>query len=120
MSIDNVFTRWWEEDGNREHFKLPISVIKSGEFWVATCNDETDLILGEHLHAVAQGKTKEDAINSMMKMLRYTHEYTEECRVKYQRWVPFRKGDWNMVGGKWFVVFGLHFYFRYGKSMRHG
>ena len=29
-------------------------------------------------------------------------------------------GNWKHTGGGWFVIFGLHFYFRYGKGMKGG
>lgn len=111
---------WWNHPENKEYFRLPISVIRTDNVWVATCNDDTKVFLGEHLHGCAQGDTKEEAIQRMFELIQLAHNYSEECRRKYQRWVPFRKGAWNRTGGTWFVIFGIHFYFRRGKGMKGG
>ena len=39
---------------------------------------------------------------------------------RYECMVPFIKGQWKHPGGRWIIIFGLQFYFRYGKNMRHG
>lgn len=112
---------WWNHAQNKDFFSIPVSVINSHEnHWVATCNEDTDKILGNKLHSCAQGETKEDAILKMFKLIQYTHDYTEECRLNYQRFVPFRKGDWKRTGGRWFNIFGINFYFRYGKGIKGG
>lgn len=111
---------WWNHDENKEDFNLPISVVKSDGGWVASCNDETKLLLGDKLHGCAQGKTKEEAINQMFQMIKITHDFSEESRLNYQRWVPFRKGDWTHIAGKWIVFFGIHIYFRQGNGMKGG
>jgi len=111
---------WWNHEENKDTYPFPISVVKSDEVWVATCNDETKKLLGDRLHGCAQGKTKEEAIQQMFLMIKIAHEFSEECRLKYERWVPFRKGDWKHTGGKWFVIFGIHVYFRYGNGMKGG
>lgn len=111
---------WWNHPENKEVFNLPIAVVKSEGGWVATCNSETEKYLGKKLHGCAQGKTKEEAISQMFLTIRITHEFSEQCRLSYQRFVPFRKGNWQRVGGMWFVVFGIHVYFRYGKGMKGG
>ena len=111
---------WWNHEKNKETFSFPISVVKDGDCWVATCNDETKKLLGDRLHGCAQGKTKEEAIAEMFMMIRMSHNYSEECRLNYQRWVPFRKGDWKHIGGSWLIIFGIHINFRYGKGMKGG
>ena len=111
---------WWDDPKNKETFNLPISVVNSDGHWVATCNDETKKILGEGFNQCAQGKTKEEAINKMFMFIRMGDDYLEECRLNYQRWVPFRKGEWKQIGGKWIIIFGIHIYFRYGKGMKGG
>lgn len=111
---------WWNHEENQDFFMLPLSVTESEGCWVACCNEETEKLLGKGLHAVAQGTTKEDAILKMFRLVKMLHEHSEDCRLNYQRWVPFRKGTWKHIGGKWFTVFGLHFYFRHGKNMKRG
>jgi hypothetical protein len=111
---------WWNHPQNKEDYMLPISVVESDGVWVATCNDETKKVLGDGLHGCAQGDSKADAIDKMFQIIRLSHEHSEDCVRRYQRWVPFRKGDWGHIGGTWFVVFGFHVYFRYGKNMKGG
>ena len=91
-----------------------------GEHWTATFSEETEKLLGDKLHSCASGDTKEEAVEKMFMLMKWSHEYSEECRLNYQRFVPFRKGDWKRTGGKWFVIFGFHFNFRYGKQMKGG
>lgn len=111
---------WWNHEKNKESFNFPISVVQSDDVWVVACNDETTKLLGEGLHSCSQGKTKEEAIASMFQLMRLTHEYAEECRLNYQRWVPLRVGPWKHRGGRWLAFFGLHVYFRHGKGMKGG
>ena len=111
---------WWNHPENKEDYMLPISVVNSDGIWVATCNDETKEVLGEALHGCAQGDTKAEAIENMFQLIRFSHEYSEKCRRNYQRWVPFIKGSWNQIGSHWFIIFGWHVYFRYGKGMKGG
>ena len=111
---------WWNHQENEVSFPLPISLMNEGETWIATCNGETDKLLGNRLHGLGQGETKEEAIEKMFMIIRMTHDYSEECRLDYQRFVPFRKGDWKRTGGKWVVIFGHQIYFRHGKGMQGG
>ncbi len=111
---------WWDKPENKETFDLPISVIHSDGYWVAAFTKETQLLLGEQMNQCAQAETKEEAIKQLFVIAKSTSEYDEECRLNYQRWVPFRKGDWKHIGGKWIIIFGIHIYFRYGKGMKGG
>jgi hypothetical protein len=111
---------WWNHAENKEDYSFPISVIQSGDVWVASCNDETRLLMGDSFNGCAQGDTKADAIEKMFKIFKISQEYSQELVFRYQRWIPFRKGNWKYTGGKWFVVFGIHVYFRYGKKMKGG
>lgn len=111
---------WWDNPKYKEKASIPISLIESDGVWVAASNSETETILGDRLTGCAQGKTKEEAIKKFLEIIKLSHEFSEEHRLNYQRFVPFRKGDWNHTGGHWFVVFGIHVYFRYGKGMRGG
>jgi hypothetical protein len=111
---------WWEHAANKVDVKLPISVISNNGTWVASTNEETEKLLGDGLTGVAQAKTQEDAINKLFLILRMNHEFAEEKYRDYMRWVPFMKGDWSYSGGRWFTVFGINVYFRYGKNMKRG
>jgi len=111
---------WWDDPKNKETFDLPISVINEDEYWVVSFTKETQLLLGEQMNHCAQGKTKEEAIDRLFAVVRFTNDYLEECGLSHQRWVPFRKGDWKHIGGKWIIIFGIQIYFRYGKGMKGG
>lgn len=111
---------WWNHPENQHTFALPIAIHGNDEEgYTATCNEKTEKYLGE-LNGCHHGKTKEEAINGMFALIRMAYEYDEECRLNYQRFVPFRKGDWSHIGGSWFTVFGIHVYFRHGKGMKGG
>jgi hypothetical protein len=111
---------WWNHADNIESFNLPISIIGGNKSWTATFNSETEKLLGNKLSCCASGESKEEAINNMFMLIRSLHEYSEDCRLNYQRFVPFRKGNWKHAGGKWIVIFGINIYFRHGKGMKKG
>jgi hypothetical protein len=111
---------WWNHPENRVIVQLPIAVVEGEKYFVASTNDETKKFLGDDLHGCAQGETKEEAINRMFELIKWSCEFQKECRLSYQRWVPFRKGDWTHIGGKWFIIFGIHFSFRWGKQNKYG
>ena len=111
---------WWEHEENKTTIPLPVSITNGDGYWVVANNSETTKLLGENLHATSQGKTKEEAIRKFFLIMKLSHDYEVECANNYQRWVPFRKGNWSMNGGRWFVVYGMRFYFRYGKNMKGG
>lgn len=111
---------WWEDMNNKEFINFPVSVIKVDDNWTITVNEDTATLLGDSLYGIGSAKTKEEAIQQMFMMIRITHEYSEQCRLSYQRWVPLRKGPWNKTGGNWISIFGIHIYFRLGRSMKGG
>jgi hypothetical protein len=111
---------WWEHPENKEIFPLPLSICKSGEYWVVAGNSDTKKYLGDKLDPCTQGKTKEEAIEKWFKMIQYQYNFIDCCRLKYQRWVPFKRGPWGHIGGKWFSIFGIHISFRYGKLNKGG
>lgn len=113
---------WWEVPENKTLVELPISVIQDGNFWCVCANEETEKLLGKDLSSVyvGGGNTKQEAIDSFFSLLRASYSHEKACRMKYQRWVPFRKGNWKHVGGTWFVIFGIHVYLRRGKGMKGG
>ncbi len=112
---------WWDHEENKTFIQFPISLIKSGTGYVAsTRNNKMNEFLGEELTGVAQGETKEEAIKGLFEYIRMSYHHSEDCRLNYQRWIPFRKGKWGKLGGSWFAVFGIHVYFRYGKGMKGG
>jgi hypothetical protein len=111
---------WWDHAENRYIIYLPISIVKDGDMYVASFNTETKKYFGEDIHGCAMGKSTEEAVEEMFYMIRFEHEYLKDKVLNYQRFIPFRKGDWKHVGGTWFVIFGMHVYFRHGKGMKGG
>lgn len=112
---------WWNHPKNQVFINFPIALINDGKYWVAsTRTDKSGKFLGEDLTGVSQGKTRKEAIEKLFLMIRYAHSYSEDCRLSYQRWVPFRKDSWGKIGGNWFSIFGFHIYFRYGKGNKEG
>lgn len=99
---------WWEHPENKITIELPVSIIQDGDYWCIGSNRETEELIGENLSSIsATGHTKEEAVARFFWLLKASYSIEQKGRIKYQRWVPFRKGDWGHVGGKWFVVFGL-------------
>lgn len=109
---------WWEHPENKETFDFPISVIEEDGQWCAGTNKESEELLGYNGHGV--GNTKEEAIKDLFKSLRFFVDYLDDRQRNYQRFVPFRSGKWKGQATHWFVVFGIHFYFRYGDGMLGG
>lgn len=106
---------WWNHSENKETIPFPISIINDGDYWCAAANDDTEKLLGDRLTSASQGKTKEKAIEEFFMLIRFRHEYEVSRAMEYKRWVPFIKGDWSKIGGKWIVIFGIQFHFRKGK-----
>lgn len=112
---------WWEHPENKTTIPFPVSIVEDDGYWVIGCNSDTENLVGERLASITcQGGSKEEVVRRFFLMLRLAHEYEDNCRRKYQVWVPFRKGPWKSIGGNWFTVFGINFNFRYGKSMKGG
>lgn len=110
---------WWNHSRNMKTIEFPLSIIQEGENWTVASNDETKKLIGK-LGNAASGKTQQEAIDSFWKIIRFHHEFLNEERLSYQRWVPFRKGPWGNTGGNWASIFGIHVYLRYGKNMKGG
>jgi hypothetical protein len=110
---------WWTHVENKTNIELPVSIVEETKGWTICGNEETEKLIGD-LAQVASGKTKEEAIANFFLMMRIVHDYEAHCARRYERWVPFIKGDWSSRGGKWFTIFGINVYFRYGKDMQGG
>lgn len=110
---------WWEHPENKTTIQLPVSIIEKDGAWSIATNINTRNLIGDLGNGTFSSKSKEDAIEKFWKIMKMSHDYETECRLKYQRWVPFRHGDWS-IGGRWFVIFGINFYFRLGNNMKGG
>lgn len=118
MKMDNI--NWSENLENKTTIELPVSIIQESGFWIIASNDETKKLLGKRINAISYKKTKEEAIITYFNCIKSLYEYQEKRAVKYERWVPFIKGNWKQIGGTWFKTFGITIYFRYGKNMKKG
>lgn len=111
---------WWDHEQNKTFIQIPVSIVEDDGYWVIAPNSDTEKLLGENsLPFSAQGDSREDAINKFFKLFKIVMEHDRYEVMKYERWVPFRRGPWGK-GGKWFVIYGLSFSFRYGKGMKGG
>ncbi len=112
---------WWEHSENKTFIEIPISIIEVEGNWTIGSNKDTEALLGRDLSNIcASGETKEEAIAMFFKLMKSITSFHHTRMLKYQKFVPFRKGDWKHTGGKWFTVFGIDVYFRYGKGMKGG
>ena len=111
---------WWLNPENNDTVSIPISsILRNGQYTVCT-NDDSKKYIGEYLHGMGFGETKEKAIDMMFYGMQSVIDYDRRCRMSYIRFVPFVKGGWSSRGGRWFIIFGFQFYFRYGKGMNRG
>ena len=113
---------WWEHNENKITVPFPLSAIQNPDgSWTVSGNRKTEKLVGDTgLSQVATSYTKEDAIEEYFKLMKFVYETTKEDADRYERWVPFLKGPWSSIGGKWFQVFGIMIYFRTGKNMKGG
>lgn len=111
---------WWEHEENKTTIELPVSIVEDNGHWIIGGNAETEKLIGPGLSHTASGHTKEEAISKFFLMMKISNEFESERARKYEKWVPFITGDWKQRGGRWFQVFGVHVYFRYGKGMKGG
>ena len=111
---------WWNKPENQSSVELPISITNEGGMWVVCTNDKTKELFGDYFHGLGQGETKDDAIKSMFIGMKSLAEFLHEERLSSARFVPFTKGDWKYIGGRWFTIFGIHFSFRKGDGNKGG
>lgn len=120
MNKANENYNWWKDPKNQSAVDLPISIIQSEDCWTVSIRDDQEKYLGKSVKVCCSGSSKEQAVERLFEVIRIIHRLSEEKRLNYQRWVPFRRGDWSKTGGMWFVIFGIRFYFRYGRDMKFG
>ena len=111
---------WWNKSENKTTIELPVSIVTDGEYWCVCANEETEKLIGNGITSASQGKTKQEAIKHFFESMKFMHDFIENDRMRFERWVPLIVGPWRHIGGRWFTVFGLHFSFRYGKGMHGG
>lgn len=100
------------------NLEVPVTYIEEDGQHIISTNEETKKFFDVGI--VVQKDTKEEAIRTFWILLKYHIEWDEQRSRELDRWKPFQKGDWSHTGGTWFTIFGFHFYFRYGKGMKHG
>lgn len=100
------------------NISIPVEMIQEGETVFISTTEEAEKILG--FSSYGDGKTKEEAEKQFWSMIRFMNEYYKERSDKLDCWKPFQKGDWKHIGGTWFIIFGIHVYFRTGKGMKGG
>lgn len=113
-------TYWWESEQNKTFMKIPISLTKSNDTFTACTNKDSEKYLGKDLTGIGNGKTEEEAIYELFKTIRLTNDFYKRKYLKYRCYVPLILGSWDGPATHWFTIFGIHFYFRYGKNNKHG
>lgn len=99
--------------------EIPLGYSQDENCVVLFSTDETDKVLGK-IPIVIQGESLSQAKADYLSLLKWHIEHLEDRSRQLDLWKPFQKGDWSHTGGKWFTVFGIHVYFRYGKGMKYG
>lgn len=98
--------------------KIPVDMHIENERVILITNGESEALIPYPI--VCEGKDLEQATSSFWKIVKYHAEYDRTRSNELDKWKPFQKGDWSQRGGKWIMIFGLHFYFRKGKNMKGG
>lgn len=111
---------WWELTENKKFVEVPLSIVEENGQWVVTGNSDTYRFIPEGLCNVGVGGTKEEAVGNFFMVVNVMYNFIFGEYIKYKRWVPFMKGDWKCEGGRWFTVFGVNVFFRYGVGMKGG
>jgi hypothetical protein len=107
-------------DEQKTFIEIPVNYVIDQDGICLFGTEETDNILGTKIGIVVQESTLQEAKDMYLSILKYHLTYLEERSKKLDNWMLFQKGDWSHIGGKWFTIYGFHFYFRYGKGMKHG
>lgn len=111
---------WWDKPENKSYVKIPVAAIETDGVWVIGSSKLTEKVLGQEFSCfTAQSNTREDAELKFVSIMKIHGQYLYEKELEYQRWVPFRKGSWQ-VRSTWFSIFGIHFHIRIGKNMKYG
>ena len=97
---------------------IPVAWIKDGDSYLVITTKESEKLFGQSLYG--SGKTIKKAENHLLSMGRIITEYHTHRSNELDKWKPFQCGDWSHIGGTWFMIYGIHFYFRYGKNMHGG
>jgi len=69
---------------------------------------------------VSQGKTLEHAKQRFLDMITSMYSWNEHRSRELDKYKWFQKGDWSSIGGSWFTILGLNWYFRTGDGMKGG
>lgn len=107
---------WWEHPENKTFLQIPISIIEKDGYCVIAPNKDTEKMCGDFFNGInASGRSREETLNSFFELIRVSKRWEIDRRLSYERWVPFRR-----MANHWFAIFGITFYFRYGKNMKRG
>jgi hypothetical protein len=103
-----------------EIIQIPFEVkaITSEEGVCLASTDKGYAIIGSHI--VVQENTLEEATKKFWKIAEIASSYHQKRSKELTRRKLFHKGPWGEIAGNWFIVYGIQFYFRYGKGMRGG
>lgn len=98
----------------KDKIELEVEVCISEQEYCIT-SDKYEFTKG----AIASGKNKEEAENEFWNHVNILHLYYKKRADELDKWKPLQIGPWG-IGGKWFTIYGIQVYFRYGKNMKYG
>lgn len=93
--------------------------LEDGEHHLLFTIEPTEEVIGR-VGIVVEGDTLQQAKEEFLKTLKVHLRWEGERSRELDKWKPFQKGNWKHIGGTWFNIFGLNFYFRKGKNMKGG
>lgn len=99
--------------------EIPVTLYKDDGMYVIANSKKTDEIIRD-VGIVVQGETLEEAKEQWLNSLKFHLQFINNRSNELDRWKPFQKGNWKHIGGTWFKIFGLQFYFRYGRDNKYG
>lgn len=94
-----------------------VEIHDGKEYHMLFSNDETKKYID--IPIVVQKNTKEDAIKTAYIVIKSHLDYLEERSKVADKYEWFRLGP-KTKSSIWFMIFGINFYFRYGKGMKNG
>ena len=102
------------------YIKIPVEKTQEENIISLIPSEETYKTFEPYIFFVAKGGTLEEAEKDYFNILNEHIKWLQEEHLKLNCWKPLRLGPWENGMGKWFSVFGMHFYFRIGKGMQGG
>lgn len=102
------------EENKIINLSIPVKYSFDGEYYGVSTTDESKDKLGAHLHGY--GHSIEEAEEKFWSLLKWINTRDKKRSKELNKYKFFQKGDWSAVGGKWFTILGINFFFRKQKG----